>query len=133
MTSPEQLAPSPQEKPSHRTHSPRYHFKGLAQPPHTDPTTFTRLHGDNSVQKRPQAIAHRGHCAEYPENTMSAFTAAVKAGAHAIETDMHLSKDGVVVLSHVRLFEPPARNANTAQTGRYAETMFRQGREDCRL
>lgn len=25
----------------------------------------------------------------------------MKAGAHAIETDIHLSKDGVVVLSHV--------------------------------
>jgi glycerophosphoryl diester phosphodiesterase len=26
---------------------------------------------------------------------------AVKVGAHAIETDVHLSRDGVVVLSHV--------------------------------
>lgn len=32
---------------------------------------------------------------------MGAFVGAVKAGAHAIETDIHLSKDGVVVLSHV--------------------------------
>lgn len=32
---------------------------------------------------------------------MDAFIGAVKAGAHAIETDIHLSKDGVVVLSHV--------------------------------
>ena len=32
---------------------------------------------------------------------MDAFAGAVKAGAHAIETDIHLSKDGVVVLSHV--------------------------------
>lgn len=32
---------------------------------------------------------------------MDAFVGAVKAGAHAIETDIHLSKDGVVVLSHV--------------------------------
>ncbi|KAI9767058.1 MAG: hypothetical protein M1839_004648 [Geoglossum umbratile] len=31
---------------------------------------------------------------------MSAFTAAVRIGAHAIETDVHLSRDGVVVLSH---------------------------------
>ncbi|OTA96431.1 hypothetical protein M434DRAFT_55933, partial [Hypoxylon sp. CO27-5] len=31
---------------------------------------------------------------------MLAFRAAVEAGAHAIETDLHLSKDGVVVLSH---------------------------------
>lgn len=32
---------------------------------------------------------------------MSAFAGAVEAGAHAIETDVHLSKDGVVVLAHV--------------------------------
>ena len=32
---------------------------------------------------------------------MAAFRGAVTAGAHAIETDLHLSHDGVVVLSHV--------------------------------
>ena len=32
---------------------------------------------------------------------MDAFVGAVETGAHAIETDIHLSKDGVVVLSHV--------------------------------
>lgn len=32
---------------------------------------------------------------------MVAFRAAVEVGAHALETDVHLSKDGVVVLSHV--------------------------------
>lgn len=31
---------------------------------------------------------------------MLAFRAAVEVGAHAVETDLHLSKDGVVVLSH---------------------------------
>lgn len=32
---------------------------------------------------------------------MGAFKGAVDVGANAIETDIHLSKDGVVVLSHV--------------------------------
>lgn len=32
---------------------------------------------------------------------MGAFKGAVEVGAHAIETDVHLSKDGVVVISHV--------------------------------
>ena len=50
----------------------------------------------------PQAIAHRGYKARYPENTMGAFRGAVEAGAHAIETDIHLSKDDEVVISHVR-------------------------------
>lgn len=51
----------------------------------------------------PQAVAHRGYKASYPENTMGAFRGAVEVGAHAIETDVHLSKDGVVVISHVGL------------------------------
>jgi len=33
---------------------------------------------------------------------MGAFRGAVAVGAHAIETDLHLSRDGVVVISHVR-------------------------------
>ncbi|KAI1380808.1 PLC-like phosphodiesterase [Hypoxylon crocopeplum] len=51
-------------------------------------------------RRLPQAIAHRGYKVVAPENTMLAFRAAVEVGAHAIETDLHLSKDGVVVLSH---------------------------------
>ncbi|KAI9892030.1 MAG: hypothetical protein M1814_002225 [Vezdaea aestivalis] len=48
----------------------------------------------------PQTIAHRGFKARYPENTMGAFQGAVDVHAHAVETDIHLSKDGVVVISH---------------------------------
>ncbi|KEZ38805.1 hypothetical protein SAPIO_CDS10845 [Scedosporium apiospermum] len=48
----------------------------------------------------PQCIAHRGYKAKYPENSMAAFRGAVAAGAHAIESDLHLTRDGVVVLSH---------------------------------
>ncbi len=32
---------------------------------------------------------------------MGAFKGAVDVGAHGIETDVHITKDGVVVLSHV--------------------------------
>jgi phosphatidylglycerol phospholipase C len=32
---------------------------------------------------------------------MAAFRGALGAGSHAIETDVHLSADGVAVLSHV--------------------------------
>lgn len=55
---------------------------------------------DVSGSGRPQAIAHRGYKAKFPENTMGAFKGAVEVGAEALETDIHLSKDGVVVLSH---------------------------------
>ncbi|RYO83122.1 hypothetical protein DL766_004456 [Monosporascus sp. MC13-8B] len=51
-------------------------------------------------RRLPQAIAHRGYSAVAPENTIEAFRRAVKAGAHALETDLRLSRDGVVVLMH---------------------------------
>ncbi|KKA30973.1 hypothetical protein TD95_001313 [Thielaviopsis punctulata] len=67
----------------------------------------------------PQAVAHRGYSAAYPENTMAAFRGAVEeAGAHAIETDVHLSKDGVLVLAHdidlKRCFGRPEKVADLA-------------------
>lgn len=33
---------------------------------------------------------------------MAGFALAVEAGAHALETDLHLSQDKQVMLSHVR-------------------------------
>lgn len=44
--------------------------------------------------------AHRGASAERPENTMQAFSRALEVGATAIETDTHLTRDGIFVLSH---------------------------------
>ncbi len=45
-------------------------------------------------------IAHRGASAEQPENTLAAFDLAVRQGADWIETDLHLTRDGVVALLH---------------------------------
>ncbi|MBT6178020.1 MAG: hypothetical protein HOI23_12295 [Deltaproteobacteria bacterium] len=43
---------------------------------------------------------HRGARAHLPENTIQAFDAAIKGGANAIETDVHLTSDGEVVVFH---------------------------------
>ena len=51
--------------------------------------------------KLPQYVAHRGFNKIYPENTLSAFQAAIDVGCHGIETDVQISRDGVVVISHV--------------------------------
>ncbi|KAI1435232.1 PLC-like phosphodiesterase [Xylaria sp. CBS 124048] len=48
----------------------------------------------------PETIAHRGFSTNLPENTMAAFAAAIDAGTDSIETDLHLTRDGVIVLSH---------------------------------
>lgn len=45
-------------------------------------------------------FAHRGFSGKYPENTMLAFEKAIEAGADGIENDVHLTKDGVVVIIH---------------------------------
>ena len=71
----------------------------------------------------PQTIAHRGYKAKYPENTMGAFRGAVEVGAHAIETDIHLSRDGEVVLSHVR-----SRNRDVVQGRCSSNLLFRMRR-----
>ncbi|MEC4805064.1 MAG: glycerophosphodiester phosphodiesterase family protein [Jaaginema sp. PMC 1079.18] len=47
-----------------------------------------------------ELIAHRGFSAIAPENTLSAFLAAVEQGANAIECDLQLSADGHLVLMH---------------------------------
>jgi glycerophosphoryl diester phosphodiesterase len=64
--------------------------------------SWARARANSKGRVFPQVIAHRGYKAKHPENTLRAFQGAVEVGAHAIETDIHLSKDGVVVLSHVR-------------------------------
>ncbi|KAK3672421.1 hypothetical protein LTR78_007728 [Recurvomyces mirabilis] len=62
--------------------------------------TFTTARLNARQRRLPQCIAHRGYKAKFPENTLASFKGAVKAGAHALETDVHISKDEVVVLSH---------------------------------
>lgn len=44
--------------------------------------------------------AHRGDVAHAPENTLPAFALAVEKGAPMIEFDVHLSKDGRMVIIH---------------------------------
>lgn len=48
----------------------------------------------------PWLIAHRGGSRERPENTLPAFEHAAALGADVIETDVRLSKDGVVMVFH---------------------------------
>ena len=48
----------------------------------------------------PRVIAHRGFPSGHAENTIGAFRAAVEVGADILETDVHLSKDGQVIVAH---------------------------------
>jgi glycerophosphoryl diester phosphodiesterase len=44
--------------------------------------------------------AHRGASAERPENTLPAFARAVEIGVSALELDVHLTRDGHLIVAH---------------------------------
>lgn len=48
----------------------------------------------------PSLYAHRGAASERPENTLPSFARALELGADALETDLHLTADGHVVVAH---------------------------------
>lgn len=48
----------------------------------------------------PKVFAHRGASAYAPENTLPAFALAARQGADGIELDVHLSRDGELVVIH---------------------------------
>lgn len=50
--------------------------------------------------KKPLLLAHRGFSSEYPENSPLAFEAALDLPCDGFESDVHLSKDGVLVVFH---------------------------------
>jgi glycerophosphoryl diester phosphodiesterase len=49
---------------------------------------------------RPLVYAHRGGAALRPENTIACFDHGLSLGADGLELDVHLSRDGVVVVHH---------------------------------
>ena len=53
-----------------------------------------------SLFPRPLVYAHRGGAALRPENTIAAFDHGLSLGADGLELDVHLSRDGVVVVHH---------------------------------
>src|ERR671916_458700 len=48
----------------------------------------------------PVNLAHRGASALAPENTIEAFRLAVEAGAGGLELDVHVTRDGHIVVIH---------------------------------
>ncbi len=53
-----------------------------------------------NIAQNPIIIAHRGASAYAPENTISSFEKAIEMEALIIETDVHQTKDSVVVIMH---------------------------------
>lgn len=66
-------------------------------------------------------IAHRGASGTHPENTLSAFRAAFRMGAKAVETDVQQTKDGVLVLIHDFTLERLTGSRRSVRAMSYAE------------
>jgi glycerophosphoryl diester phosphodiesterase len=75
--------------------------------------------------------SHRGARAMRPENTIPAFEYAIKAGVDAIEMDMAVTKDNVIVISHDPILHGPVCNG-PQQSAVIHELTLAQVREwDC--
>jgi len=77
-------------------------------------------------RSKPLIIAHRGGAMESTENTIAAFQRAFKIGADGIETDIRLTRDGVVVVYHDDYFGrveglPQAQRTRLVSDMTYAE------------
>src|SRR4051812_6064313 len=53
-----------------------------------------------SMAKPPEFVAHRGESHDAPENTLASYKLAWERGDDAAETDIHLTKDGKLIVSH---------------------------------
>ncbi|MCY4151976.1 MAG: glycerophosphodiester phosphodiesterase [Aestuariivita sp.] len=73
---------------------------------------------------QPAVFAHRGFSARLPENTMSAFAAAIALGCEYLETDVHATKDG-----HLVIFHDDTLERMTGQTGTIEEMNLSELRE----
>lgn len=68
-------------------------------------------------------IAHRGFSGMYPENTMLAFKEAIKANCDGIETDVQMSKDGVLVICHDELLDRTSTGTGLLKDYTYEELL----------
>lgn len=72
----------------------------------------------------PLAISHRGGAGLWPENTMEAFSRTVAMGYRWIETDLHVTGDGMVVCLH-----DPTLERTTDGRGEVAKLSWREVRQ----
>lgn len=74
---------------------------------------------------------HRGARARRPENTLPAFEYAIAAGVDALELDMAVTRDNVVVVSHDPYLEPPVCTGPRPKTAIHDITLTEVREWDC--
>jgi glycerophosphoryl diester phosphodiesterase len=73
------------------------------------------------LKKRPWVVAHRGYRAKYPENTISAFEAAIAAEADMIELDVCLTRDRIPVVIHDKTLDRTTNGKGSVSAHTLAE------------
>ena len=84
------------------------------------------LYTENNVMLRdgelPMIIAHRGGSDEFPENTLEAFYNAYSIDENVImETDVNITKDGVLILLHNELLDATTNVTGLISDWSYAD------------
>jgi len=64
----------------------------------------------------PLVIAHQGGDGLWPGDTMFAFQNAADMGADVLEMDVHITKDGVLVLMHDKTIDKTTNNSNEIES-----------------
>ncbi|MEN3335938.1 MAG: glycerophosphoryl diester phosphodiesterase [Blastocatellia bacterium] len=77
-------------------------------------------------RSKPLIIAHRGGALESTENTIAAFQRAFRIGADGIETDIRLTRDGVVVVYHDDYFGRVEGLAQAQRTRLVSDMTYRE-------
>lgn len=68
-------------------------------------------------------ISHRGANKYAPQNTIPAFQKAVELGAHGVENDVHLTRDGVVVVCHDHTIDSTSNGTGSINDYTYEELL----------
>ncbi|MBD3384528.1 glycerophosphodiester phosphodiesterase [candidate division KSB1 bacterium] len=75
----------------------------------------------NNQKRSVKIVAHRGASGQAPENTLASIKAAISAGADCIEVDVHLSRDGYLVLLHDETLQRTTNGRGKVYDFTYAE------------
>lgn len=69
----------------------------------------------------PQVVAHRGSSSDYAEHTLRAYERAIEDGADALECDVRLTRDGVLICVHDRRVDRTSNGRGVVSTLELAE------------
>jgi len=73
--------------------------------------------------KQPVIYAHRGASAQSPENTMAAFRKAIELGSGGIELDVHMTKDGEIVVIHDEVIDRTSNGTGKVKDLTFSELL----------